>query len=43
MVENDIRVHWFIGVDLKFHGNKEAVNKYLKYFIFLYTLVGTKN
>jgi len=25
------------------HGNKEYVNKYLKYFIILFTLVGTKN
>ena len=42
-VENDIRVHWFIGVGLIIHGDKEAVNKYLKYFIILYTLVDTKS
>ena len=42
-VENDIRVHWFIGVGSIIHGNKESVNKYLKYFIILFTLVGTKN
>ena len=31
------------GVGLIIHVDKEAVNKYLKYFIILYTLVGTKN
>ena len=31
-VENDIRVHWFIGVGSIIHGNKGAVKKYLKYF-----------
>ncbi|RTZ79476.1 MAG: hypothetical protein DSY96_07100 [SAR324 cluster bacterium] len=41
-VENDIRVHLFIGVGLIIHGNKEAVKKYLKYFIILYTLVCTE-
>jgi len=42
-VENDIRVHLFIGVGLIIHGNKETVKKYLKYFIILFTLVGMKN
>jgi len=32
----------FIGVGLIIHGNKEAVKKYLKYFIILYTLVCTE-
>ena len=43
MVENDIRVHWSIGVGSIIHGNKEAVKNYLKYFIILYNLVCTKN
>ena len=42
-VENDIRIHLFIGVGLIIHVKKEAVNKYLKYFIILYNLVCTKN
>ena len=42
-VENDIRVHWFIRVGSIINSNKEAVKKYLKYFIILFTLVGTKN
>jgi len=42
-VENDIRVHLFIGVGLIIHGNKETVKKYLKYFIILFTLDRTKN
>ena len=42
-VENDLRVHWFIGVGSIIHGNQGAVKKYLKYFIILYTLVVTKN
>ena len=42
-VENDIRVHWFIGVGSIIHGNKVAFKKYLKYCIILFTLVGTKN
>jgi len=42
-VENDIRVHWFIGVGSIINCNKAAVKKYLKYFIILFTLVGTKN
>ena len=31
-----------MGVGSKIHGNKAAVKKYLKYFIILFTLVGTK-
>ena len=32
-----------MGVGSKILGNKEAVKKYLKYFIILSTLVDTKN
>jgi len=42
-VENDIRVHLFIGVGLIIHGNKETVKKCLKYFIILFSLVGMKS
>ena len=42
-VENDIMVHWFIGVGSIIHGNQGAVKKYLKYFIILYSLVCKKN
>ena len=42
-VENDIRVHWFIGVGSILNCNKAAVKKYLKFFIILFNLVGTKN